>query len=127
MIATPIAFANLLAFHRQLHLGLVVGPHRSALGDDHPGAVRRSRSRPLYLFTNNYTVIVVAFVLQGMAGGGGMFGQIPSLPERTVPDRSARDREPPSATTRVRSGAASWARPSPSSPPPGVPGSLFRC
>src|ERR1700731_3392081 len=33
---------------------------------------------PFYLFSSDLTVIAVAFALQGLAGSGGMFGQVPS-------------------------------------------------
>jgi len=38
---------------------------------------------PIYLFSGNFTVIVIAFVAQGIFAGGGMYGQVPSyLTER---------------------------------------------
>jgi MFS family permease len=40
---------------------------------------------PLYLFSGSFTVIVVAFVLQGAAGSGGMFGQIPAYLNERFP------------------------------------------
>ena len=33
---------------------------------------------PFYLFSSDLAVIAVAFALQGLAGSGGMFGQVPS-------------------------------------------------
>ncbi len=40
LIATPIAFANILVFLAQLRLGLGLGPPRPALGDADPGVLR---------------------------------------------------------------------------------------
>ena len=82
LIATPIALANL-------------GLSRAAAG---AGCADRFGRRwamiipalfaiplaPLYLFSNSFTVIVVAFVLQG-AAGGGMFGQIPAYLNERFP------------------------------------------
>jgi SHS family lactate transporter-like MFS transporter len=38
---------------------------------------------PIYLFSGNFTWVVIAFVAQGLFAGGGMYGQVPSyLTER---------------------------------------------
>jgi SHS family lactate transporter-like MFS transporter len=38
---------------------------------------------PIYLFSGNFTWVVIAFMLQGLFAGGGMYGQVPSyLTER---------------------------------------------
>src|SRR5262249_9087004 len=40
---------------------------------------------PIYLFTGNFTIMAVAFSLQGLAGSGGMFGQVPSYFKERFP------------------------------------------
>jgi len=40
---------------------------------------------PVYLFTGNFTIMAVAFSLQGLAGSGGMFGQVPSYLNERFP------------------------------------------
>jgi MFS transporter, SHS family, lactate transporter len=83
-IAMPIALANLLAFIASSSWGWM---------SDHFGrrwamiipALFAVPLAPLYLFSDNFTVIVVAFVLQGAAGSGGMFGQIPAYLNERFP------------------------------------------
>jgi MFS transporter, SHS family, lactate transporter len=77
LIATPIAFANLLAFLTSSGCGWLsdrIGRRWAMIIP----ALFAIPLAPFYLFSDNFTVIVVAFVLQGMAGSGGMFGQVPS-------------------------------------------------
>jgi MFS transporter, SHS family, lactate transporter len=84
MIATPIAFANLFAFMASLSWGWFsdrIGRRWAMIAP----ALLAIPVAPFYLFTNNYAVLVVAFVMQGMAGGGGMFGQVPSYLNERFP------------------------------------------
>jgi hypothetical protein len=46
---------------------------------------------PLYLFTHDYTMIVVFFGLQGLFAAGGNLEPEPELSRRALPDRGARD------------------------------------
>jgi MFS transporter, SHS family, lactate transporter len=82
LIATPVALANLVAFLASACWGWLsdrVGRRWAMIIP----AFFAIPLAPFYLFSGNFTVIVVAYVLQGAAGTGGMFGQIPSyLSER---------------------------------------------
>ena len=60
---------------------------------------------PLYLFTHDYTMIVVFFGLQGMCGAGGMYGQTPAICPSEFRPRCA-PRPPGSAIIKGRSLAA---------------------
>ena len=56
---------------------------------------------PLYLFTHNYTMIVIFFGLQGLFAAGGIYGQNPSYLSDGSRPRCGR-RRPDSATIRAR-------------------------
>jgi MFS transporter, SHS family, lactate transporter len=84
LIATPIALANLLAFLAAASWGWLsdrIG-RRWAMIIPAMAAIPLA---PFYLFSDNFTVIVVAFVLQGVAGSGGMFGQVPAYLNERFP------------------------------------------
>jgi SHS family lactate transporter-like MFS transporter len=77
MIATPIAIANLLAFLSSAACGWFsdrIGRRWAMILP----ALFVIPLAPFYLFSDNIAVIAVAFALQGLAGSGGMFGQVPS-------------------------------------------------
>ena len=77
MIATPIAIANLLAFLSSAGCGWLsdrIGRRWAMILP----ALFVIPLAPFYLFSSDLTVIAVAFALQGLAGSGGMFGQVPS-------------------------------------------------
>jgi SHS family lactate transporter-like MFS transporter len=77
LIATPIAIANLLAFLASSGCGWLsdrIGRRWAMIGP----ALLVIPLAPFYLFSDNFAVIAVAFALQGIAGSGGMFGQVPS-------------------------------------------------
>ena len=77
---------------------------------------------PFYLFSDNLAVIAVAFALQGLAGSGGMFGQVPSsLNERFPTEVRA------TATTRARFGEDFVRRSWPISRPLGSSAWRYRC
>jgi MFS transporter, SHS family, lactate transporter len=84
MIATPIALANLLAFLASSSWGWMSDRFGRRWAMIIP-ALFAIPLAPLYLFSNSFTVIVVAFVLQGAAGSGGMFGQIPAYLNERFP------------------------------------------
>jgi SHS family lactate transporter-like MFS transporter len=84
LIATPIALANLLAFLASTCWGWLsdrIGRRWAMILP----ALFAIPLAPFYLFSSNFSVIVVAFILQGMAGSGGMFGQIPSYLNERFP------------------------------------------
>ncbi len=60
---------------------------------------------PLYLFTQDYMMIVVFFGLQGLFAAGGIYGQNPSYLSERFPTE-VRATASDSATTRERSLAA---------------------
>ena len=77
MIATPIAIANLLAFVSSATCGWFsdrIGRRWAMIIP----ALFVIPLAPFYLFSSDLAVIAVAFALQGLAGSGGMFGQVPS-------------------------------------------------
>jgi SHS family lactate transporter-like MFS transporter len=82
LIATPIAFANILVFLGSCGWGWVsdrLGRRWAMLIP----AVCAIPLVPIYLFSGNFTFVVMAFVAQGLFAGGAMYGQVPSyLTER---------------------------------------------
>ena len=77
LVATPIVFANLLVFLASIGWGWVsdrLGRRWSMIIP----AVIAIPITPLYLFTNDFAIIVTAFMAQGLLAGGGMYGQVPS-------------------------------------------------
>jgi MFS transporter, SHS family, lactate transporter len=84
LIATPVALANLLAFLASTSWGWLsdrIGRRWAMILP----ALCVVPLAPFYLFSGSFTVIVVAFVLQGIAGSGGMFGQIPAYLNERFP------------------------------------------
>jgi MFS transporter, SHS family, lactate transporter len=82
VIATPIAFANILVFLASSGWGWVSDKIGRRWAMIIP-AICAVPLVPIYLFSGNFTYIVIAFMLQGLFAGGGMYGQVPSyLTER---------------------------------------------
>jgi len=82
LIATPLILANLFVFLASSGWGLV----SDKLGR-RPAMIIPALCAiplvPIYLFAGNFTWVVIAFMLQGLFAGGGMYGQVPSyLTER---------------------------------------------
>jgi SHS family lactate transporter-like MFS transporter len=84
MFATPIALANLLAFLASSCWGWMSDRFGRRWAMIIP-ALFAIPLAPFYLFSNSFVVIVAAFVLQGAAGSGGMFGQIPAYLNERFP------------------------------------------
>jgi SHS family lactate transporter-like MFS transporter len=84
LLATPIALANLLAFISATFWGYLsdrIGRRWAMISP----ALLAIPLAPIYLFTDNFWIMVVAFVAQGFAGTGGMFGQVPSYLNERFP------------------------------------------
>jgi MFS transporter, SHS family, lactate transporter len=84
LIATPVALANLLAFIASTSWGWLsdrIGRRWAMILP----ALFAIPLAPFYLFSPIFAVVVVAFVLQGIAGSGGMFGQIPAYLNERFP------------------------------------------
>jgi MFS transporter, SHS family, lactate transporter len=82
LIATPIAFANILVFLASSGWGWVSDRIGRRWAMVIP-AVCSIPLLPIFLFAGSFTWVVIAFVAYGMFAGGGMFGQVPSyLTER---------------------------------------------
>ena len=84
LIATPIAIANLLAFFASAFCGWFserIGRRWAMILP----ALLAIPLAPIYLFTGNFAIMAVAFSLQGLAGSGGMFGQVPSYLNERFP------------------------------------------
>jgi SHS family lactate transporter-like MFS transporter len=84
LMATPIALANLLAFIAATCWGYLsdrIGRRWAMILP----ALFTIPLAPFYLFSSSFVVISVAFILQGIAGSGGMFGQIPSYLNERFP------------------------------------------
>jgi SHS family lactate transporter-like MFS transporter len=82
MVATPIAFANLAVFIAGGCWGWLADRIGRRWAMIIP-ALLAIPVAPLYLLTDNLTLISAGFVLQGMCGGGGMQGLMPTyLSER---------------------------------------------
>jgi MFS transporter, SHS family, lactate transporter len=82
LIATPIAFANILVFLASSGWGWVsdrIGRRWAMIIP----ALCAIPLAPIYLFAGNFGWVVIAFVAQGAFAGGAMYGQVPSyLTER---------------------------------------------
>jgi SHS family lactate transporter-like MFS transporter len=82
LIATPIMLANLLVFLASSSWGVVSDRIGRRWAMITPALISVVLT-PIYLLSENTTVIVAGFVLQGLFAGGGMYGQVPSyLTER---------------------------------------------
>jgi SHS family lactate transporter-like MFS transporter len=84
VIATPIAFANLLAFMSSTFWGWMserIGRRWAMIAP----ALLAIPLAPFYLFFDSFAVMAIAFTLQGLAGSGGMFGQVPSYLNERFP------------------------------------------
>jgi SHS family lactate transporter-like MFS transporter len=84
LLATPIALSNLLAFCSATFWGWLSDRIGRRFAMILP-ALLAIPLAPFYLFSSNFTVIAVAFTLQGFAGTGGMFGQVPSYLNERFP------------------------------------------
>ena len=84
LIATPIAFANLLVFFASSSWGWVSDKIGRRWAMIIP-ALCAIPLVPVYLLSGNITVIIIAFVAQGLFAGGGMYGQVPSYLNERFP------------------------------------------
>jgi SHS family lactate transporter-like MFS transporter len=82
LVATPIALANILVFLASSGWGWVSDRIGRRWAMIIPAAIALPLA-PIYLFSDNFALIVAAFMAQGLFAGGGMYGQVPSyLTER---------------------------------------------
>jgi SHS family lactate transporter-like MFS transporter len=84
LLATPIALSNLLAFISATFWGWLSDRIGRRWAMILPALIAIPLA-PLYLLVDNFTVIAIAFTLQGFAGTGGMFGQVPSYLNERFP------------------------------------------
>ena len=84
LIATPIMLANLLVFLASSSWGVVSDRIGRRWAMMMPALVSLVLT-PLYLLSDNTTVIVTGFILQGLFAGGGMYGQVPSYLNERFP------------------------------------------
>jgi SHS family lactate transporter-like MFS transporter len=101
--ATPIALANLLAFCSTTFWGWLSDRIGRRWAMILPALIAIPLA-PFYLFRSSFTVMIVAFVLQGFAGTGGMFGQVPGYLKERFPT-GVRATATASASTKVLSSA----------------------
>jgi SHS family lactate transporter-like MFS transporter len=84
LIATPLVFANLLVFIASSSWGWVsdrIGRRPAMIIP----ALCAIPLVPIYLFSGNFTLVVIAFIAQGLFAGGGMYGQVPSYLNERFP------------------------------------------
>jgi SHS family lactate transporter-like MFS transporter len=84
LIATPIMLANLLVFLASSSWGVVSDRIGRRWAMMMPAMVSLVLT-PIYLLSDNTTVIVAGFILQGLFAGGGMYGQVPSYLNERFP------------------------------------------
>jgi MFS transporter, SHS family, lactate transporter len=84
LIATPIMLANLLVFLASSSWGVVSDRIGRRWAMMMPALVSLVLT-PIYLLSDNATVIVIGFILQGLFAGGGMYGQVPSYLNERFP------------------------------------------
>jgi MFS transporter, SHS family, lactate transporter len=84
LIATPIMLANLLVFLASSSWGVVSDRIGRRWAMMIPALVSLVLT-PIYLLSDNTTVIVAGFILQGLFAGGGMYGQVPSYLNERFP------------------------------------------
>jgi SHS family lactate transporter-like MFS transporter len=81
MVATPLFWANIVVLFGSLLWGAVSDKYGRRTAIAAP-AIIAIFVTPLYLYTQNPTIVILAFILQGMFGGS-IYGQNPSyLTER---------------------------------------------
>jgi len=84
LIATPIMLANVLVFLASSSWGIVsdrIGRRWSMII---PGLASLVLT-PIYLLTDDTTVIVGGFIVMGLFAGGGMYGQVPAYLNERFP------------------------------------------
>ena len=84
LLATPIVFANLLAFVAATFWGWTSDRIGRRWAMILPALIAIPLA-PIYLFSDNVVIMIVAFVAQGFAGTGGMNGQIPAYLNERFP------------------------------------------
>ena len=84
LIATPLILANLFVFLASSGWGIVSDRIGRRWAMIIPALISVAIT-PFYLLSGNTTVIVVAFILQGLFAGGGMYGQIPAYLNERYP------------------------------------------
>ena len=84
LIATPLILANLFVFLASSGWGIVSDRIGRRWAMIIPAIVSLGIT-PFYLLSHDTTVIVVAFILQGLFAGGAMYGQIPAYLNERYP------------------------------------------
>jgi MFS transporter, SHS family, lactate transporter len=84
LIAIPVALSNLLVFVSSTACGWLSDRIGRRWAMILPALIAIPLA-PFYLFTDNFLVIAIAFTLQGIAGSGGMYGQVPSYLNERFP------------------------------------------
>jgi MFS transporter, SHS family, lactate transporter len=84
LIATPLILANLFVFIASSGWGVVSDRIGRRWAMIIPALVSLAIT-PFYLLSGNTTIIVIAFILQGLFAGGGMYGQIPAYLNERYP------------------------------------------
>ena len=84
LIATPLILANLFVFLASSFWGIVSDRIGRRWAMMIPAAVSLIIT-PIYLLTNDTTIIVLGFILQGFFAGGAMYGQIPAYLNERYP------------------------------------------
>ena len=84
LIATPLILANLFVFLASSSWGIVSDRIGRRWAMIIPALISLAVT-PFYLLSHDTTVIVVAFILQGLFAGGGMYGQIPAYLNERYP------------------------------------------
>src|SRR5579864_3349160 len=84
LIATPLILANLFVFLASSSWGIVSDRIGRRWAMIIPAVISLGIT-PFYLLSTNTTVIVVAFILQGLFAGGAMYGQIPAYLNERYP------------------------------------------
>ncbi len=84
LIATPLILGNLFVFLASSFWGIISDRIGRRWAMILPASVSLIIT-PIYLLTQDTTIIVLGFILQGLFAGGGMYGQIPAYLNERYP------------------------------------------